>query len=244
MARDGKTQPWVWVAVGCGGAVLLGFLVMGGLGFMGWRWARSFEQQMEDPDAREAKALEVLGAERIPEGYHAMMAMEVPFAMKMAILTDRPPDLEKGGGEAGGSDADWSEDDLGERGLFYFEMPSWGGERGNLEDFLEGRTDDAEFLRRSSIDLQRGEPIARGEVALPGAERARYVVQRGTIGDQGEGLTSTVLVDCAGDERIRLAIWFGPDPQPAAEAVEVDLAGTVGDPARIGEFLGGFSFCG
>ncbi len=244
MARDGKTQPWVWVVVGCGGAVLLGFLVIGGLGFMGWRWARTFEQQMEDPDAREAKALEVLGAERIPEGYHAMMAMEVPFAMKMAILTDRPPDFEGGGGDADGSEEDWSEDDLGERGLFYFEMPSWGGERGNLEDFLEGRTDDAEFLRRSSIDLQRGEPIARGEVALPGAERARYVVQRGTIGDQGAGLTSTVLVDCAGDERIRLAIWFGPDPQPAAEAVEVDLSGTVGDPARIGEFLGGFRFCG
>jgi hypothetical protein len=242
MARDGKTQPWVWVAAGCGVAVLLGFLVMGGLGFAGWRWARNMERQMEDPDAREAKALEVLGAERIPEGYFAVVAMEIPFAMKMAILSDRRPDPEEGGGEA-----DWSEEDLGERGLFYFEMPSWGNERGNLEDFLEGRTDDAEFLRRSSINLQRGEPIARGEVALPGAERGRYVVQRGTIGDQGEGLTATVLVECAGDRRIRLAIWYGPDPQPvaepAAETVEVDLAGTVGDPARIGEFLGGFRFC-
>lgn len=239
MARNGKTQPWVWVAAGCGVAVLIGFLVVAGLGFAGWRWAKGMEAQLEDPAAREAKVLEVLGAERLPEGWYPVMAMEVPFAMKMAMLSERPVDLDPSGGEP-----DFEPEDLGESGLIYFEMPSWGGERGNLEDFMEGRADDAELLRRSNIDLPRGEVIDRGEVALPGAERGRYVVQRGTLHGQDEGLTVTVLADCAGDSRIRLALWFGPDPAPQTAPVELDLAGTVGDPARLAEFLGAFRFCG
>jgi len=242
MARSGKTSPWVYVALGCLGAAVVAILVVAGLGFAGWRWARGVEQQLEDPAAREAKVLEVLGAERVPDGYHAVIAIEIPFLMTMAILSDVPPHDD-------GDAAEWSnEGGFEERGLIYFEMPSWGDEGENLDDFLEGRTDDAEFLRRSSIDLQRGEVIGRGEVDLPGAERARYVAQRGSIGGHGgdgaEGLTSTVLVECAGDARIRLAIWFGPDPDPEAAPEALAVGGTVGDPELLAGFLGQFRFCG
>jgi hypothetical protein len=245
MARNGKTSPWVYVALGCLGAAVAAILVVAGLGFAGWRWARGLEEQLEDPEARTAKVLDVLGAERVPDGYHAVIALEIPFLMKMAMLSDLPP-AEDGDSETWAADGGFEE-----RGLIYFEMPSWGNERRNLDDFLEGRTDDAEFLRRSSIDLQRGEVVARGELALPGAERARYVAQRGTIGGlDGEGaggLTSTVLVECGGDERIRLAIWFGPDPDPAAAPAALErsgtLAGTVADPETLAAFLGQFRFC-
>ncbi len=242
MARSGKTSPWVYVALGCLGAAVVAILVVAGLGFAGWRWARGLEAQLEDPAARAAKVLEVLGAERVPDGYHAVIALEIPFLMKMAILSDVPP---RDDGDA----EQWSnEGGFEERGLIYFEMPSWGDEGQNLDDFLEGRTDDAEFLRRSSIDLQRGDVIGRGEVALPGAERARYVAQRGSIGgDRGEGaegLTATVLVECAGDERIRLAIWFGPDPDPEAAPEALAVGGTVADPEALAGFLGQFRFCG
>jgi hypothetical protein len=248
MARNGKTSPWVYVALGCLGAAVVAILVVAGLGFAGWRWARGLEEQVKDPASRTAKVLEVLGGERVPDGYHAVIALEIPFLMKMAILSDVPP-------TPAGDPGQWSADrGFEERGLIFFEMPSWGNEGKNLDDFIEGRTDDAEFLRRSSIDLHRGEVIARGEVALPGAERARYVAQRGSIGGEGgggegvEGLTSTVLVECAGDTRIRLALWFGPDPDPAAAPAALErsgtLAGTVADPEAMAAFLGQFRFCG
>lgn len=253
MAKSGKTSPWVYVGLGCLGAAVLAVAVVVGLGFAGWRWARGLEEQMKDPESREARVLEVLGAERVPDGYYAVMAMEIPFLMEMAMLSDHPVEIES---EDGG-EIDLEADDLGERGLIYFEMPGWGDEPENLDDFLAGRSDDAEFLRRSSIDLQRGAVIARGEVPLPGADRARFVAQRGSIGghrhgEARQGLTCTLSVECPGDERIRLALWFGPDPDagpdptPGPEAApNADrLAGSVADPQEVSSFFAQFRFCG
>ena len=118
MARNGKTSPWVYVALGCLGAAVAAILVVAGLGFAGWRWARGLEEQLEDPEARTAKVLEVLGAERVPDGYHAVIALEIPFLMKMAILSDVPP-------TPAGDPGQWSADrGFEERGLIFFEMPS------------------------------------------------------------------------------------------------------------------------
>jgi len=238
MAKSGKTSPWVYVAVGCGVAILLAIVVVAGLGFAGWRWARRLESDIKDPASREARVLEVLGAERIPEGYYPVIGMEIPFFMEMAILSDVPP--REGDDEP--------PDGFDERGFLYFKMISSGRDRRKLEDFLEGREQDADFLRRSSINLSRGEVVSRGTLTLPGAEQARYVAQRGSIamgrGGRGEGLTATALVECSGDSRMRLAMWFGPDPDPAAEAASLDLSGTVADAEALGEFLGQFRFCG
>lgn len=249
MAANTKTPPWVWVGLGCLGAVVLAAAVIVGLGVAGWRWARGFEEQMNDPEAREARVLEVLGAERVPDGYHAVAAMEVPFLMEMAMLSDEPVAVES---EDGG-EIDLEAEDLGERGLVYFEMPSWGGAWQDLDDFLEGRTDEAEFIRRGSVDLHRGEVLARGEITLPGAERARFGAQRGAVGGGGEGLVSTVSIECPGDDRLRLAIWFGPRPdRPPAAGAEAGpealagagrVAGTVADPEEMTAFLGQFRFC-
>jgi hypothetical protein len=50
-------------------------------------------------------------------------------------------------------------------------------------------------------------------------------------------------VDCPGDKRARLGVWFAPDPAPGRPNAEVDLAGTIGDPAVIREFVGHFELC-
>jgi hypothetical protein len=239
MARNGKTSPWVYVAIGCAVVVVLAIVAVVGLGFFGYRWAKKFEAELKDPAEREKKVLAVLGAEELPPGYHPMVGMSIPFVMDMAMLSDVPvPE----GGEP---------DDAGfeERGFFYFKMLSTGKQRRELDDFFEGRIDDAEFLRQSSIDLKRGEVIARGDLSLPATDGARYIAQRGSIawggrGSRGEGLTSTILVECAGDSRMRLAMWFGPDPQPEADPGAADLSGSVADPEALAAFLGHFRFCG
>lgn len=58
-----------------------------------------------------------------------------------------------------------------------------------------------------------------------------------------ESLMTFFSFDCPGDNRARLGIWFGPDPAPGRPNAEVDLAGTIGDPEKIREFVGHFEPC-
>lgn len=58
-----------------------------------------------------------------------------------------------------------------------------------------------------------------------------------------ESLMTFFSVDCPGDKRARLGIWFAPDPAPGRPNDEVELAGTVGDPEKIREFVGHFELC-
>jgi hypothetical protein len=59
----------------------------------------------------------------------------------------------------------------------------------------------------------------------------------------GESLTTLFSFDCPGDNRARLGVWVGPDPAPGKPDAEVELGGTIGDPAKIREFLGYFEPC-
>ena len=46
------------------------------------------------------------------------------------------------------------------------------------------------------------------------------------------------------DSRLRVGIWFGPDPDPAKPASETDFTGTNADPEEIRKFAEHFRFCG
>lgn len=59
-----------------------------------------------------------------------------------------------------------------------------------------------------------------------------------------ESLMTFFSLDCPGDKRARLGVWFAPDPAPGTPNEEVDLQGTIGDPEVIREFVGHFDPCG
>ena len=236
MAEKSGTSPWVWIGCGCLVAILLVVAAVGGLGYFGMRQAKQLEEDLRDPDARRSKALEVLGAETLPEGYYPGVALSIPFLMDMAMLSDREPEP---GAEP---------QPLGERGLFYLDVFSFGRQRDELRDFFDGKTNDPEVLRQQNIDLDLDEVIARGEAAHPQAT-VRWVAHTGDVGGMGSadagGLVTLLLFECGdGDRRLRFGIWYAPDPRVESGDDTASLDGTPADGAAVEAFVASFRPCG
>jgi hypothetical protein len=222
-----RTSPWVYVGVGCGLMVVLGLAGAAILGYLAVRRVKQFGEEMKNPQAREAKAKSVLGAESLPQGYYAVVGMSIPFVMEMAILSDQEP----------GPDGQPRE--MGERSFIYFSMIGQGKDQQELREYFEGKREDAEVLRRANINVRSREILKRGVVDQPGY-KILYLSQRGDVSVHGrrrEGLTTTMMVQCPRDSRMRMGIWLGPDPGGE------DLAGTPADEAAIGTFMGHFKPC-
>ena len=265
MSAEKKSQnTCLLLAAGCGCGLLLVAALVGGGIFWGVRSMEHFAKSMEDPGAREAKALDILGADQLPPGYRAEFGIEIPFMMRIAILSDdpredrtvedqpaeAPPEIE---GEptdeaTSGPSLETSRD--AEHTLLYLETLAMGDraigkeDRQRVDDFFSGVTDDPDALSNIDIHLQIDEVLRRGTVQ-DGDQELRYVVARGDVQDlhPGGSLMNLVWVRCPGDSRFRLAVWSGPDREPISPDTALDLTGTVGDEAQLVPFLGHFSFC-
>lgn len=236
MSEAKRTSPWVWVAVGCLVPLLLLIVIVVGIGTWGFFQVRDLQRTMENPVTRNASAAETLGAERLPDGYHGMIALSVPFGiMSTAMITDREPD------------ADGSLRGFGEHGFVYFDTPGSGNRIQRLREFFDGEGDEPEFFSQNPIRVRRRELIARGVVEETGRQ-LRWATYRGEVGgadDQefGPRLSAMVMFDCAAEDRVRMGIWFGPDPAPDTPTAEVDPTGTVADPEEIQRFVAPFRVC-
>ena len=62
-------------------------------------------------------------------------------------------------------------------------------------------------------------------------------------GGRSQGIASMSMLECEGDSKMRMGIWFGPDPDPDAPIEDLDLTGTAADPAAIEEFYAHFDLC-
>jgi hypothetical protein len=115
-----------------------------------------------------------------------------------------------------------------------------------LRDFLEGKTEKApDIILQSNIRMDTDDVIKRGETRLDGSEVV-YSVYRGDIDVEnrtGKGLAAMAMVQCPDDHRIRLGIWFGPDPTEGESEEEADLTGTPADEQAIRAFMSHFDFC-
>ena len=230
---DGKTV-FAYIGIGC--VVIVGFLAVsiGACSIWGYSEMQRFQREGRDPVARRDSVLEVLGATELPEGYYPMRALSVPFLMDLAMLTD----IEQADDE--------DDPEFGDRGLLYVKMFRLGQNEEELRDYFEGRTDDANVLEDSGINIDVDEIIHRGAMEIGDAD-LMYVIQRGNVSmgrRDGGGLASMTLIECDSDSRMRIAIWFVPDPDPDAAAVDLDMAGTPGDPEAMREFFAHFELCG
>lgn len=246
-----KNNACLFMAIGCGAAVLLGAAVLGGLVFWGARQAHKLEEQMRDPRARDTRVREILGAEELPEGYQAVMGLSIPYLAEMAMLSDEPPF--PAGETAGDEEPERGEPRMGERGFIYVAAVPFGAGRENQEElrrFFDGELDDPRILRDNNIHLDIDEILHRGRLEHAGAPEVLYIAQRGGIEVRDRhqrGLSTTVLIRCSEkDSKMRIGIWFAPDPTLDAEAgptAEADLSGTPADEAALARFLSHFDFC-
>jgi hypothetical protein len=231
----GTTSPWVYVGIGCGVALVLGVVALGVLGYGAFRWGKQLEKDLKDPATRTAKVKAVLGADTLPDGYHPMMGMSIPLVMEMAMLSDRAPGAD---GEVHG---------LGDRGFMYFRFLHGGSNEKELRDYFEGKTNDDSVLRRHNMNIRvhDQEVIRRGVVETNGYP-VMYLAQRGDMQmneARTRGVNTLLLVDCPQDERMRMGIWFGPDPDPHAPVATVNFEGTPADEKAVTAFLGHFHLC-
>ena len=229
----GRT-PWTYVGIGC--AVAAGLALSGGVtaALLGYRWAKQLEKDLEDPVTRADRVKDVLGCDELPEGYHPVVGLSLPFVTDTAVLSDRP--LVRGE----------DREPFGQRGFIYVKvLMAPGRNEQEVRDYFEGRRDDPAILRRNHINVEPSEVVRRGSIEQ-GDHRLLYLSQRGEAGlsgHHGKGLHALILVDCPEDPRLRIGIWFGPDPAAATGEGSVDYAGTPADPEAIKGFMGHFRLC-
>jgi len=232
MPNDKKTSPWLYVGIGC--AVALGILVIAvvGVGIVGYRYARQVGEELKDPVARAAKVKTVLGANTIPSGYYPLMGLSIPFVLETAILSD----VEEP--ESGGRPFE-------HRGFIYMNMMGASKQHQELRDFFEGRITESSMLKQQSIRMRAGDMIGRGEIKDKD-RRILYVAQRGRVEMRNadiDGVTAMLLIECPGDTRARLGIWFGPDPDPLTPVKAANFKGSPADQDEIRSFAAHFDFC-
>jgi len=231
-SQEGRS-PWFYVAIGCGGILLLLVAAMGTLFFVGFRAVKSLEQEQNDPDARRNKAQKLLGVDELPPGYHSAVNFSLPFLFDMAILTDRPVA------------ADGDIDDATEEMFIYLKLIRGGSK---WSEFARGEIDAQEFLEDTGIDLDVEEIVTQSEEnLLVGDMEIGYAISRGRVKVQGDhsmdGLTSVLFIRCPDDKKMRLGIWVAPDPNTDTSANGIDFTGTNADPARIESFMSSFALC-
>jgi hypothetical protein len=242
-----KTSPWIWVGCGCALAIFLIAAAIVGVGVLAVRKAQEVAEELSTPEGRERAVLRTLGAERLPEGYYPVVGFGIPFVMDLAILSDLPPAEGASTEDQGFDEGGFDEQGFDERGFIYIKILTFGSQQQELQDFFEGSTDDPRVLRDNNVDLRLDEMVRRGETARDDAE-VLWVVHRGEVDALGsssrDGLVTMILIDCPDDERMRMGIWFGPDPDPDAAPEELDLAGTVGDADAVARMLEPIRPCG
>jgi hypothetical protein len=235
-AESRGTSPWIFIGVGCLLSIFAVVAVVVAIGAWGFSQVRELQRTMEDPGARTELAAEMLATDEIPEGYNAVVALSIPFLMETVVLSDKEPD--ENGRIVG----------FGERGFIFFKALSIGEQEQELRDFFEGRTEDSELLEQTtSVRVNAEEFVGRG-VIEEDERTLRWVSYRGEISSPGsnqfgEGLTSMVMFECPGKDRVRMGIWFGPDPDPETPAESASLAGSVADEAEIQRFMRPFDVC-
>lgn len=228
---------WAWIGCGCAGAI--GAIVLGSVGvFWGVQsYLGDFADSMVDPTERLETTLEVLHADRLPEGYYAVLAFQI-VGYDYVVISDNPQRYEDG-----------VPPELGERNFFFVtssDAEEWH-EFLEYEETGEAMVQAPELL--GDLDLDLGERVASG-VLDRDEGRITYVSHYGTVEDEtlewesDEGLVSLMLFECAAEvANTWIGVWNGRRPVAETSAAEVDYTGTVADPVEMEGFLTSIQPC-
>ena len=232
----------IWVTVGCG-CLLLVALVIGGIVAAGYWGVSSFQgylDEMRDPEARSARAAEILGAEELPEGYSAQFYFRIPWFLDFVVLTDgEPMKIETE------DDVNLELDSVKKHMLMYFKVRNERMANEDIEAMLRGERTSDNVRTDLGFELDPTEELGRGELEI-GSQELSWVAYRGEIDSQDgdlEGVFSQVIVDCPGEEMTRVAIWFRRDPEDFGVEMAPDLAGSPADEQALEAFMSHFDFC-
>ncbi|GEM_PF-5313248 len=232
--ESGKQSVWVVLGCGCLAVIVVVLAIMTLATLSCYQWVKDAEASMVDPQARDQYAMEILGTDRLPEGYYTILALNLPWIAEIAVLSDRPA---KENGEP---------QDFGEWGFVFvrgLSMMSWFQDEEQLRDYIEGRSDDAGILGANGIRLDVQEIIDRGSFSREDAE-IWYVTFRGRVageGPVGDGVSVAFQIQCRGDDAFRFGVWFGPNVEEKGEGT--DYSGSAADLAALQTFLEDFDLC-
>jgi len=201
----------------------IGLVLAGGIGFFAFRTAKT----LADPEARKAKALEILDARSIPEGYETGLAMSIPLVADMVQLE-------------------------GDDRQFVFLR----GLRSRADLAAAFDSDDEGFeseFKRAGLQIGRRQTIvARGTVRQGNLE-ARYLMADGGLGFDASGrrqfhfsnrdhdvdIGAALLLRCAPGEEPAIGLWGGVRADPDADPDDATA-----DQAALAAFVEQFDFCG
>ncbi len=208
MSSEKKSSPWLWIGCGCLLAILLLVGGVAGCGYLGFNRLKNFQEEMTDPDARDRKAERMLGGGGIPNGYRSQLAIGVPFFFDLVVLSDGEIlDLVEQPSFDG-----LTAEQVGEHvfSLVEFKRGEW--ELEDVASLFDGREKDGVSIdpgfRFGSL-----EELESGSLDLPETS-VEYSLRRGELSGVGDVLSGTMAmlsIDCAGDDRSRLGVWFRRD---------------------------------
>ena len=230
----------LWITLGCG-CVLLVALVIGAavtVGYLGVSEFRDYLSDLKDPASRSAKAAEMLGASRLPEGYVGQLYFRIPWVFDLVVLSDGEPVA-----IAGEDDVDLDAAAVGEHLFLYVELRSKESDE-DIDRMLRGERTAEGVQADIGLELDPDEELGGGAFELP-PQSLRWVAHRGEMEldqDDFDGIYSRVIIDCPADDKTRVAVWFRRDPETPA-AAPADATGSPADEAALRRFMGHFNVC-
>lgn len=189
MSGGSGRSPWFYAAIGCVVLIVAALAAAGMLIYLGAGVARGVRRQLAEPVSRAAQARGMLGAQQLPAGYEAELAISVPLLGEVVILRQR--------------DAD-------QGAVFIYGKLRDGAAPGGLDLSTSGGL--ARLLELGGYEIERSEQIGSGALSV-GSQQIAYTIHRGQLkgsSSVADRIFIPLEVSCNGEQSgRRLGLWLG-----------------------------------